>query len=88
MSARPAIAPQDRLGLARAEAAEYIGISATLFDELVKDGRMPPAKAMGARRVWNRLALERAFAALPDAIADGAAPATQPALSVWSNPKL
>jgi hypothetical protein len=53
-------------GLSRVQAAEYIGVSPTKFDELVKDGRMPPAKRIDARTVWDRLQLDIAFAALPD----------------------
>lgn len=53
-------------GLSRVEAAEYIGVSATKFDELVKDGRMPGPKAIDARRVWDRLQIDRHFDDLPD----------------------
>jgi len=54
------------LGLSRSEAAAYIGIGNNLFDELVRDGRMPPAKRINGRRVWDRRRLEAAFEALPD----------------------
>jgi len=60
------IQPQDRLGLSRLEAAEYIGVSAKFFDELVADGRMPPPKLLNSRKVWSRLRLEKAFAELPE----------------------
>lgn len=63
----PGLVPR---GLSREEAAAYIGVSPGKFDQLVADGRMPPPKAIDGRRVWDRLALDRAFAALPDA--DGA----------------
>lgn len=53
-------------GLSRVQAAEYIGISPTKFDELVRDGQMPSPKRIGARAVWDRLQLDNAFAALPD----------------------
>lgn len=53
-------------GLARTAAAEYIGISASKFDELVADGRMPPPKEIGRRRVWDRHALDDAFSALEE----------------------
>jgi hypothetical protein len=33
--------PIPRRGLSRVEAAMYIGISASKFDEFVRDGRMP-----------------------------------------------
>lgn len=52
-------------GLSRAQAAEYVGVSATLFDEMVDDGRMPHPKRINARTVWDRLQLDAAFAALP-----------------------
>jgi hypothetical protein len=54
-------------GLSRAQAAEFVGVSPTLFDALVADGRMPGPKCINARRVWDRNALDRAFAGLPDA---------------------
>lgn len=59
----PTLAPR---GLARTEAAAYVGVSPTKFDEMVDDGRMPPAKIIDARRVWDRLALDKSFDALPD----------------------
>jgi predicted DNA-binding transcriptional regulator AlpA len=52
-------------GLSREEAAAYVGISASLFDVLVKDGRMPPPKRINSRAVWDRLQLDTAFVALP-----------------------
>ena len=61
-----AIPPADRLGLDRQEAAEYIGVGTTLFDQMVADGRMPKPKVINARRVWSRPLLEKAFAQLPD----------------------
>lgn len=63
---REAIPAADRIGLSRTEAAEYIGVSVSTFDAMVADGRMPNAKAIGARRVWSRQAIERAFAELPE----------------------
>ncbi|RUW19318.1 hypothetical protein EOA34_29930, partial [Mesorhizobium sp. M4B.F.Ca.ET.013.02.1.1] len=36
-------------GLSRLEAAAYIGVSASLFDQLVKDGRMPKPKRINSR---------------------------------------
>jgi predicted DNA-binding transcriptional regulator AlpA len=64
---RPLIAAHDRFGLSRTEAAEYIGVSTSLFDELVADGRMPPPKQINSRKVWMRPKIEKAFAELPDA---------------------
>jgi predicted DNA-binding transcriptional regulator AlpA len=52
-------------GLSRVQAAEYIGVSPTKFDELVAQGAMPKPKRIGARTVWDRLKLDQAFEALP-----------------------
>jgi len=60
------IPAHERAGLSRFEAAEYIGVSPTLFDEMVKDGRMPRAKPINSRKVWPRVQIEKAFADLPD----------------------
>lgn len=53
-------------GLARTAAAEYVGISASKFDELVADGSMPLPKEIGRRRVWDRFALDEAFSNLAE----------------------
>jgi predicted DNA-binding transcriptional regulator AlpA len=52
-------------GLSRVHAAAYLGISPSLFDQLVKDGRMPGPKRVNARVIWDRLSLDRAFDLLP-----------------------
>lgn len=67
LARRRLIPAQDRIGLSRAEAAEYIGVSTSLFEEMVADGRMPPAKQINSRKVWMRTKIEKAFADLPDA---------------------
>ncbi len=53
-------------GLSRVEAADYVGVSASLFDAMVKDGRMPQPKRINARTVWDRRRLDEAFEQLPD----------------------
>ena len=53
------------IGLSRETAAAYIDVSPSKFDEMVKDGRMPKPKQIDARRVWRRIAVERAFDRLP-----------------------
>ncbi|SHF04090.1 hypothetical protein SAMN02745157_1498 [Kaistia soli DSM 19436] len=53
-------------GLNRAEAAAYVGVSPTLFDEMVKDGRMPGPKRVNARTIWDLRRLDQCFDALPD----------------------
>lgn len=52
-------------GLSRTDAASYIGVSASLFDAMVKDGRMPQPKRINARTVWDKRQLDDAFDALP-----------------------
>jgi predicted DNA-binding transcriptional regulator AlpA len=59
----PSLPPR---GLSRVAAAAYIGISPSLFDIMVKDGRMPKPKRINARTVWDRKRLDEAFDALPD----------------------
>jgi predicted DNA-binding transcriptional regulator AlpA len=51
-------------GLSRVQAAEYVGIGCTKFDEMVADGRMPRPKRIDGRNVWDRMKLDEAFAAL------------------------
>jgi predicted DNA-binding transcriptional regulator AlpA len=58
-------------GLSRIDATAYIGVSDTLFDQMVADRRMPRAKQVNGRRVWDRRRVEQAFEALPDDEADG-----------------
>lgn len=53
-------------GLSRTEAADYVGVSPSLFDEMVKDGRMPQPKRINSRTVWDRKQLDQAFEELPD----------------------
>lgn len=58
-------ATQPRRGLSREESAIYIGVSVGKFDAMVVDGRMPRAKVIDARRVWDSHRLDLAFDALP-----------------------
>lgn len=64
----PSLPPR---GLSRVEAACYIGVSPSMFDVLVGDGRMPAPKKINARTVWDRKMLDAAFEALPDAAPSG-----------------
>lgn len=52
-------------GLSRDEAARYVGVGTTKFDEMVKDGRMPRPKRLDGRVVWDRFALDMSFNSLP-----------------------
>lgn len=53
-------------GLSREEASRYVGVGTTKFDEMVKAGRMPKPKRIDSRLVWDRIALDIAFADIPD----------------------
>lgn len=53
-------------GLNREEAARYIGVGTTKFDELVAGRRMPKPKRIDGRTVWDRVALDAAFTDLPE----------------------
>lgn len=52
-------------GLSREEAARYVGVGTTKFDELVRDRRMPKPKKIDGRVIWDRVALDLAFNELP-----------------------
>jgi predicted DNA-binding transcriptional regulator AlpA len=52
-------------GLDRDQAATYIGVSASKFDELIKDGRMPPPKRIDGRVVWDIRQIDKYFDRLP-----------------------
>ena len=51
-------------GLSRVQAAEYVGVGVSKFDEMVRDGRMPKPKRVDGRTIWDRLELDEAFSAL------------------------
>ena len=43
----------------------YLGVSASKFDELVRDGRMPGPKRIDGRKIWDVRQLDLAFDDLP-----------------------
>lgn len=51
--------------LARYEAARYCGVGLHLFDDMVKDGRLPPPHMANSRVIWDRVALDVACTSLP-----------------------
>lgn len=53
--------PPPRRGLRRPEAASYVGVSSTKFDELVEDGRMPAPFRIDGCAVWDIHDLDAAF---------------------------
>ncbi|MFC3227382.1 helix-turn-helix transcriptional regulator [Marinibaculum pumilum] len=72
--------PDWPFGLDRTQAATYLGVGVTTFDEMVGDGRMPPPREIGRRRLWPRPLLEAAFLQLPGGDLDGGAP------NPWDDP--
>lgn len=68
-----AVAALEPRGLARQDAAAYIGIGITLFDALVETGKFPAPARLNGRLIWDRLALDRALDELFDT------PAREPA---------
>ena len=65
--------PIPRRGLSRVEAAIYVGVSPSKFDEMVDDNRMPQPRRVDARKLWDVRELDLAFDALPrdDALRPG-----------------
>jgi predicted DNA-binding transcriptional regulator AlpA len=73
----------EKRGLSREQAAEYIGVSPSLFDQMVADGRMPPPREINARVIWDRREVDEAFGTLPHR---GGGPAAQPERrDAWSD---
>ncbi len=63
---RPAIIPAGswplpKRGFSRIEAAHYIGVGTSKFDEMVKDGRMPHPIRIDGRVIWDQRKLDLAF---------------------------
>ncbi len=52
-------------GVSRTEAAAAIGVSATLFDELVRERLMPEPRQVRTRLIWDVDELRAAFKVLP-----------------------
>lgn len=53
------------LGLRRPDAAAYLGISPSTFDEWVESRLMPRPRRVGGVVVWDREELADAFRAIP-----------------------
>jgi hypothetical protein len=58
------IRPVPRRGLSREEAAMYVGVSSSKFDQMVGDGRMPSALQIDGRKIWDLRKLDLAFDSL------------------------
>ena len=52
-------------GLDIAEAAAYVGVGVGTFQAMVDDGRMPRARALESRLVWDRAEIDEHFSRLP-----------------------
>ncbi len=65
MSPRPD-KPIPRRGLSRVEAAIYLGISPSKFDQMRADGRVGTPKLIDGRKVFDIRMLDDVFDALPD----------------------
>lgn len=57
--------PIPRRGLSRVEAATYIGVSPSKFDELRVAGKVPGPRRIGDRKVWDVRELDMAFDSFP-----------------------
>jgi predicted DNA-binding transcriptional regulator AlpA len=57
--------PIPRRGLSRIEAAIYIGVSPSKFDQMVDDGRAPRPRLIDSRKVWDVIELDLTFDDLP-----------------------
>jgi excisionase family DNA binding protein len=73
LAARRHSQPLCARGLSRDQAAVYVGVSATKFDELVADGRMPAPRTIDARKVWCLFEIDEAFEVLPRAVREASA---------------
>ncbi len=63
MSERARVQPR---GLRRIEAASYVGVSPTKFDEMVRRGDMPEGFRVDSIRLWDRQDLDVCFGLLKD----------------------
>lgn len=61
--------PAPRRGLSRDEAARYIGVGTTKFDEMVAERRMPSPRRIDGRVIWDIRELDDAFDNLPHDLA-------------------
>jgi hypothetical protein len=59
------LASLPRRGLSREEAAMYLGISGSTFDEMRSAGQIEPPRLIKGRKLWDIRDLDMAFDALP-----------------------
>ena len=58
--------PLPRRGLRRPDAAAYIGVGQSKFNEMVADGRMPQPKHIDGCVIWDVRELDLAFDQVTD----------------------
>ena len=51
----------ERRGLNRLQASNYVGISPSMFDELIKEGVLPQPLRLRSRVLWDVRRLDEAF---------------------------
>jgi hypothetical protein len=59
------IRPVPRRGLSRVEAALYLGISPSKFDQLRENHQVGPPHILGGRKLWDMRDLDETFDASP-----------------------
>lgn len=52
--------------MGRSEAARYMAVGITAFDELVAEGTLPQPKRVKSKAVWDRVDLDLAASAIPE----------------------
>ncbi len=57
--------PRDPVGLSLEEAAAYVGLSPSLFERLVREGKMPFPRKFAGRTVWDADEVATAFRRVP-----------------------
>ena len=63
---RSAVAcPREPIGLSLEESATYVGMSASLFERLIKEGVMPFPRQFKQRLIWDADELLAAFRRIP-----------------------
>lgn len=65
MSSRTIERSIPRRGLSREEAAIYLGVSPSKFDELRRIGQVGAPRLIGSRKVWDVRELDYAFDSFP-----------------------
>jgi predicted DNA-binding transcriptional regulator AlpA len=63
---------QPRRGMRRIDAAAFVGVSPTKFDDWVERGLMPKPKTIDGVVLWDLERLDRAWDELPDGAHEGA----------------